>query len=419
MKWLLLCICLVMGNLTYSQQAYSNEYGCMNNGQGDEPDPIPEDSIKVYFERLVGFLQAYKSVEKVTKINIPVVYHVVWNEDNPDQNVSDDILITQLEALNRDFNAMNGDWTKIPKEYQHLMASMEINFCLAQEDPKGRRTRGITRTQTEVRQFWVTDEVKKTKSGGKDPWDPARYLNIWVTNLNDFYGLLGYAQFPNGGVSTDGVVIDYACTGYGEPHVSPKYSLGRVLAHEIGHWLNLHHAWLDVEENEWGVNVTQILNIMDYGSDDCMVMFTNRQKIRAYASLWLHRQKMIKSNIKVKCDIRGRYEPNYWPPIFLSIRKTFGGNILVITKSCRMPGLSKVLIFKDDGGIEYTTHGNLTENMMVDLTGVKPGNYTLIVYDHEGNRVHEERITVENFKYNLIKPTEEVKDSIVNDVNIR
>ena len=57
--------------------------------------------------------------------------------------------------------------------------------------------------------------------------------------------------------------------------------------------------------------------------------------------------------------------------------------------------------------------------MMVDLTGVKPGNYTLIVYDHEGNRVHEERITVENFKYNLIKPTEEVKDSIVNDVNIR
>ena len=28
-------------------------------------------------------------------------------------------------------------------------------------------------------------------------------------------------------------------------------------------------------------------------------------------------------------------------------------------------------------------------------------------------------ITVENFKYNLIKPTEEVKDSIVNDVNIR
>lgn len=407
MRGLFTFLLFLLLNIAYSQQSYSIDLGCMGNGYGNEPDSIPEDSINVYFERLVGFIRAYKSLGESAKINIPVVFHVVWNQEVPEQNVSDEILMTQLEALNRDFNAMNGDWTKIPKEYQHLMASMEINFCLAKEDPKGRPTKGITRTKTGVKQFWVTDEVKNDESGGKTAWDPTRYLNIWVTNLNDFYGLLGYAQFPNGGVNTDGVVIDYQCTGYGEDHVSPKYSLGRVLAHEIGHWLNLHHAWLDVQKDQWGVNVTQILNIMDYGSDDCMVMFTNRQKIRAYASLWLHRQKMIKSNIKVKCDIRGKYEPNYWPPIFLSVKKTFGGKILVISKSCRMTGTSKVLIFNDDGSVMYSTNGDLSENMMVDLTGVTPGRYTLIVYDHKGARVHEERISVESFKYNLIKPTKE------------
>ena len=39
----------------------------------------------------------------------------------------------------------------------------------------------------------------------------SRYLNLWVCNLGG--GLLGYAQFPGGPASTDGVVILYSAFG--------------------------------------------------------------------------------------------------------------------------------------------------------------------------------------------------------------
>ncbi len=68
-------------------------------------------------------------------------------------------------------------------------------------------------------------------------------MNIWVANLGG--GLLGYSQFPGGDNRTDGNVIDYAVTGnaYYPWTYGPDYAMGRVLVHEIGHWLNLFHPW--------------------------------------------------------------------------------------------------------------------------------------------------------------------------------
>ncbi len=47
--------------------------------------------------------------------------------------------------------------------------------------------------------------MKSSAQGGVDVVSPDEYLNIWVCNIGG--GILGYAQFPGGPSSTDGVVI--------------------------------------------------------------------------------------------------------------------------------------------------------------------------------------------------------------------
>ena len=66
--------------------------------------------------------------------------------------------------------------------------------------------------------------------------------NIWVCDISG--GILGYAQFPGGPSSSDGVVCDYAYFGNTGTAIYP-YDLGRTATHEVGHWLNLRHIWGD------------------------------------------------------------------------------------------------------------------------------------------------------------------------------
>ncbi len=90
--------------------------------------------------------------------------------------------------------------------------------------------------------FSDDNTMKHTASGGIDGWDRNKYLNIWVCNLGN--SLLGYAEYPGGPASTDGVVILYSAFGTGGV-AAPPYNLGRTATHEVGHWLNLIHIWGD------------------------------------------------------------------------------------------------------------------------------------------------------------------------------
>ena len=61
--------------------------------------------------------------------------------------------------------------------------------------------------------------MKKTICGGKDGWDPSRYLNIWVCDLTNSQSngmTLGYAYLPglladfnSSNDYKDGLVVDY------------------------------------------------------------------------------------------------------------------------------------------------------------------------------------------------------------------
>ena len=119
-------------------------------------------------------------------------------------------------------------------------SNTNIVFRLAQVDPEGNPTTGITRKQTTVTTFGLNDQVKFESSGGVNAWPTNKYFNIWVCNITG--GILGYAQFPNSGsASTDGVVILYSAFGFNSP--AAPYNKGRTATHEVGHWLGLYHIW--------------------------------------------------------------------------------------------------------------------------------------------------------------------------------
>ena len=184
-------------------------------------------------------------------LTVPVVVHVVYN--TPEQNISDEVIFSQLEVLNEDFQRLNTDAGEAREMYQAVADNPQIQFVLADTDPDGNPTTGITRTQTELPTFLplnITtedvfvaadscdvnlinqqefldsfhcvnntllelafekleaqdttqlDDMKFSDKGGIDAWDQDRYINIWVCNLTfrndgqEVVGVLGFGTPP-------------------------------------------------------------------------------------------------------------------------------------------------------------------------------------------------------------------------------
>lgn len=243
-----------------------------------------------------------------TVVNIPVVVHVVYNTSA--QNISDAQVQAQINQLNADYARLNSDAGNTPSVWQTTAANCEVQFCLAQRDPSGNATNGIIHKSTTKTSFSDNDGVKSNTSGGDNAWDANSYLNLWSCNLGG--GLLGYAQFPGGAASTDGVVVLYSSVGsIASPGTMSPYNLGRTATHEVGHWLNLYHIWGDdgtactgsdqvsdtpnQSSENYGCptfphtdactsgNGVMFMNYMDYTDDGCMNMFTAGQKTRMQA----------------------------------------------------------------------------------------------------------------------------------------
>jgi Pregnancy-associated plasma protein-A len=248
------------------------------------------------------------------RITLQVVVHVVHKTD--EENISDEQVQSQIEALNKDYSATNPDRDGVPDPWKSLVADPNIQFELATKDPDGNATNGITRTETDQDSFSTDDGVKSEDGGGIAPWPVDEYLNLWACNLGG--GLLGYAQFPGGPADTDGVVILYTAFGTTGVAADP-FNLGRTATHEIGHFLNLRHIWGDTNDcsgsdqvsdtpraqapnygkPDWphiscnnGPSGDMFMDYMDYVDDAAMFMFTHGQAARMNATLAGPRKKL-------------------------------------------------------------------------------------------------------------------------------
>lgn len=231
------------------------------------------------------------------KIEIPVVVNVIYRTAT--ENISDAQIQSQIDVLNEDFNATNADVTNTPSMFAGSVADMDLQFVLV----------AVNRKYSSKKSWGTNDAMKKSSLGGIDPTNPTEYLNMWVVNKMTSGGgtILGYAQFPGGSPSTDGVVIGYNFFGR-VGTLSAPFNKGRTATHEVGHWLNLRHIWGDATcGNDFvadtpshnssnfgcpsfphystcaGSPVEMTMNYMDYTDDACMYMFSQGQKERASA----------------------------------------------------------------------------------------------------------------------------------------
>lgn len=238
---------------------------------------------------------------------ITVVVHVLFNTQA--QKISKTQVQSQIKALNRDYRRSNADWKTTPGVWLGLATDPMIEFRLAQKDPAGSATDGVLYRPTALTDFGQNDSMKDATRGGSDPWPTDKYLNIWVCVLKD--SLLGYAQFPGGPKSTDGVVISTTAFGTKGTATAP-FNMGRTCTHEVGHYLNLRHIWGDTEDcsgNDFiadtpnaeapnyhapafphiscnnGPSGDMFMNYMDYVDDAAMVMFTTEQVARMHSTL--------------------------------------------------------------------------------------------------------------------------------------
>jgi hypothetical protein len=259
------------------------------------------------------------STNAPAEILIPVVVHVVYNSNA--ENISDDQIKSQIEALNDDFNKTNLDFANVPAAFRSLAGESNIRFVLAKSDPDGRATTGIIRKQSNNRMWTDDDHIKFDAYGGSNAWDADSYLNIWTGSMVG--GLLGYASFPGGPADKDGVVIRSDVFGTRGKLAAP-FNKGRTATHEIGHWLNLKHLWGDITcgDDEVfdtpvqrshntgcpsfprinagcanGANGDMFMNFMDFTNDACMGLFTIGQAfmMRSMFEEGMPREKILKS----------------------------------------------------------------------------------------------------------------------------
>lgn len=245
---------------------------------------------------------------RALQFTIPVVVHVIHNGEpiGVGPNISDAQVLSQIQVLNEDFRRLAGTrgFNTDPNG-----ADVEVEFCLAQQDPDGCVTSGINRIDMSgVSTSWSgpggnTDTVLKPMTF----WDASQYMNMWSVNFSDG-SLLGFAQFPGGPANSDGVVSNYTYFGSNDaPGVTipGSFNLGRTMTHEVGHYLGLFHTFQGgctgagdqcadtppVDAPNFGCptthqscgNLDMVRNYMDYTDDACMNIFTNDQKARVIA----------------------------------------------------------------------------------------------------------------------------------------
>ncbi len=216
-------------------------------------------------------------------INIPVYIHIVYPDAN---SISTSQINSQMATLNADFRDINTNLLPSGTTFANDATDAGFSFSLA----------GTFR-HNDSRSSWGTNDAIKS---AYPPITPETHLNIWVCEIGG--GILGYAQFPGGNSSTDGVVLGGNYFG----NTSGAYGLGRTATHEVGHYFNLRHIWGDgrcnrddfvadtpkSDRSNGGCptfptthckSADMTMNYMDYTYDSCMYMFTDGQRNRMRA----------------------------------------------------------------------------------------------------------------------------------------
>jgi hypothetical protein len=219
----------------------AQNFGCATDEMHQklfEEHPQYNPGIVRAYERLQADTELFKqqaSNREDQVYIIPVVFHVIHNYGP--ENISDAQVHDAIRQANIQLRKLNPDTTDIVTEFKSRAADCFIELRLAQLDPDGNCTSGITRTVSSLTS--IGDHQVKSLI----QWPPDRYLNVYV--CAQAAGLAGHALLPAAADTIpqwDGIVMQGSYIG---TIGTSDYFRRTVLTHEIGHYLEFttHLGW--------------------------------------------------------------------------------------------------------------------------------------------------------------------------------
>lgn len=225
-------------------------------------------------KQAIRFSQQALPEQQELKYRLPLVFHVLYNDVNdPDQNIAAESLYKILDEVNRIYREAGGD--------------LNLEFVLAETDPAGNLLEepGIDRIK------WVSPvlDAQDFMSNNKRKynhllWEPNDYVNVMVYQFT-IPNLLGISTFPYSPAShpMDGTEtiqdmnitlknLSYAyCVSLNSSYIHHNEDIFEelvpdeyrdlmhlqtkayiTLAHELGHYLGLRHAFSEMMDGSCG-----------------------------------------------------------------------------------------------------------------------------------------------------------------------
>jgi PKD repeat protein len=287
-----------------------------------ESDPAKKIALEKFLAQIQNYSPGTQVLGGSVNYIIPVVVHVI--HDNGASNISDDQVKDAIRILNEDFQKRNSDTALIVSAFKSIVADIGIEFRLANIDPNGNCTNGITRTFS-----YATNSGNGPVAKNLISWDTKKYYNIWVVNYLEANGTAvgGYSYLPGTAPSSEKEGSIMVNKQFGSIGTSYGTALSKAtLPHETGHYLGLYHTFganasagsqsgcsdddgvSDTPFTIGSVNacntsqiscgtLDNVQNFMDYSL--CPYMFTEGQKTRMLAA--------VNSNMGFR---KGLWDPN-------------------------------------------------------------------------------------------------------------
>ena len=204
---------------------------------------------------------------------LPVVFHALyWNANNTQHYIEAGHLQKVMDRVNQ--------------YYRECGTDLNLEFVMATEDPEGNRLEepGVSREKWQYTTMDCSSFMGSGEQRYKDLlWDTSKYINVMLYNFSDSQ-ILGISQFPwlpepyaLEGISTamkganleDNPYPQCVCINnkyiYDLTNDDEAYSVSDIavtLAHELGHFLGLYHAFNQLETGN-----TNISQDTDYCTD--------------------------------------------------------------------------------------------------------------------------------------------------------
>ena len=206
----------------------------------------------------ISVAQQCLTPDSTTHYRLPVVFHVLYkSESNKKQNVIEGHLATLIDGVNA--------------IYANCGVDLSLEFVMATHDPEGNQL-----AEPGVDRHKINDATINSSyfmGYGRDPkkycqymWDPSRYINIFTYAFED-KAILGISHFPYAikphaleGLTELEYDADWSelpwpqCVSINNEYIyshEAYYTMTDVvntLAHELGHFLGLRHAFSEDPE---------------------------------------------------------------------------------------------------------------------------------------------------------------------------